>query len=81
MSMKIYSVSSLLLPGFSHDLVSGKDPHPEEKLWKLVWGEVEMMEHLYRGVTGSDSVGIFRPITRYSFKVPLAFIFCNKCMF
>merc|ERR1719370_2723511 len=30
---------------------------------------------LYRGVTGSDSVGIFRPITRYSFNVPLAFIF------
>ena len=30
--------------------------------------------HLYKGVTGSDSVGIFLPITLYSFRVPLAFI-------
>merc|ERR1719341_1685253 len=29
---------------------------------------------LYKGVTGSDSVGIFLPITLYSFRVPLAFI-------
>merc|ERR1719237_487219 len=39
-----------------------------------IWSVAKILI-LYRGVTGSDSVGIFRPITRYSFKVPLAFIF------
>ena len=69
-------------PGLGHNLVRGEDPHPantrideagsKTSLRLMIWQRKEF--HLYKGVTGSDSVGIFLPITLYSFRVPLAFI-------